>query len=537
MRTIIIDDEPIIRQGIVHKMKRTGLPVTIVGEASDGIAGLELVRSVRPQVVITDIQMPGMNGLAFIREVKEIWPETEFIVVSGYDDFDYAKQAMRYGVKHYLLKPLEDDQLHESLSEIMERVEKDGLKASAMEQLQSLEESSRELSLRQELTRFLQHGESALDHEELRKLEQRSGLLAAVVLQVKPFTLPHFSFEAGEQELLFYAMKNIMMERFESASIAGLLVHHALDRNEFVFIAGLRSAEERSRVTVALEEIVYGMNKYLRLGITIGVGAYVSKLQSIPACYREARQLSRNAILHGSNRIYDKNRPAPGHPNRKSIISEEDERMLFESLKSWEADKIHRWTERRIGSIAQDPDSVYVQLEWFCVDLYLLLHKYLLSVPHSTEWVIGEMDDLQQWLGLLTDWRDVVVQMKRMTDNIIGHQSRTDSAAGKDIMEAVKAYIDSGYGEPISLQSISEKFFIHPNYFSKRFKEKYGISFIDYLTAIRMKQAALLLRDSELKIHQIAVRVGFEDAAYFSSVFRKMYGETPKQYREKPARA
>lgn len=536
MRMIIIDDEPIIRQGIVHKVKNTGLPVTIEGEAADGLSGLALVRSVRPQVIVTDIQMPGMNGLTFIREAKEMMPDAEFIVVSGFDDFEYAKQAMRYGVKHYLLKPLEDEQLHESLSEIMERLRKEEARADVLAKLHTLEETSRELETRQELTRFILQGEPHGEHDALAGVAESSKLLSAIVLQVGPFDLPHGSFEAGEQDLLFYAVKNIIRERFQSARLSGVLIHHAVDQNEFVYIVGLQSAEEHARVTVVLEEIVYGATKYLKLSLTVGVGAYVDRMALIHSCYREAKALSRNAILHGSNRIYDMNKAASGKPNRRAAISAEDEKLLFEWLGSREAEKIHRWTERRIGAIAQDPLSVYLQLEWFCVDLYLAFHKYLLTASDSTEWMIGEMDDLRQWLEELSDWREAVIRMKGLADNIIGHLSRTDSMQGKDMMEAVRAYIDGHYREPISLQLIAERFFIHPNYFSKRFKEKVGISFIDYLTAIRMKQAVALLRDGELKVHQIAERVGFEDAAYFSSVFRKTYGTTPKQYREKQAR-
>lgn len=537
MRMIIIDDEPIIRQGIAHKVKNTGLSVSIEGEAADGLSGLELVRSVRPQVVLTDIQMPGMNGLAFIREAKEIMPEAEFIVVSGFDDFEYAKQAMRYGVKHYLLKPLEDEQLQESLTEIMGRIEENGARAFVMAKLHSLEETSRELESRQELTRFILQGETFSEHDELAGVAEGGKLFSAIVLQVGLFELPHGSFDAGEQDLLFYAVKNIIRERFQSAGLSGVLIHHAVDQNEFVYIVGLQSAEEHARVTVVLEEIVFGVTKYLKLSLTVGIGAYADRLSLIHSCYREAKAQSRNAILHGSNRIYDMNKTSSGKPNRRAAISAEDEKLLFEWLKGWEADKIHRWTERRIGAIAQDPLSVYMQLEWFCVDLYLAFHKYLLSASDSTEWMIGEMDDLRQWLEELSDWREVVTRMKGLADNIIGHLSRTDSMQGKDMMEAVRAYIDGHYREPISLQLIAERFYIHPNYFSKRFKEKVGISFIDYLTTIRMKQAVELLLEGDLKVHQIAERVGFEDAAYFSSVFRKTYGVTPKQYRDGQAKA
>ncbi|EES72572.1 transcriptional regulator, AraC family, partial [Paenibacillus sp. oral taxon 786 str. D14] len=111
--------------------------------------------------------------------------------------------------------------------------------------------------------------------------------------------------------------------------------------------------------------------------------------------------------------------------------------------------------------------------------------------------------------------------------------SKHSSLEGKEIMEAVRLYLEQHYAEPIQLQMIAERFFIHPNYFSKRFKEKYGESFVDYLNSIRMKEAAALLGETNLKIREISERVGFEDAAYFSSVFRKWYGETPKQYRER----
>jgi two-component system response regulator YesN len=174
-----------------------------------------------------------------------------------------------------------------------------------------------------------------------------------------------------------------------------------------------------------------------------------------------------------------------------------------------------------------------MQLEWFCLDLYLLFHKYLMVHAQDSEWTIGEMEDLRQWLEQVTDWHEIVDRMKKFASNIVSLLSKSDETSGKDMIEAVRLYINSHYQESLTLQTIAERFYIHPNYFSKRFKEKCGESFIDYLTSVRMKEATKLLRDTELKVQEIGERVGYEDSAYFGSVFRKAHGETPKQFRER----
>ncbi|REE87484.1 two-component system response regulator YesN [Paenibacillus taihuensis] len=532
MKLIVLDDEPIIRQGIVHKIRQTGLPVSVVGEAGDGLSGLELIRTAQPDIVITDIQMPALNGLEFIRMAKETEARAEYVILSGYDDFEYAKQAIKYGVSHYLLKPLEDNELFEVLSGLIERKETENNRVQMVESLKALAESSHETARQGALTRFLQEEDVSVEDGALDTLAQDCVSFTAVVLRLEPFGLPHHSFGAGEEDLLWFAVKNIVTERFGTGGIQGVLVHHSLHRFELVYVLGLGQGQERSAVSSILEVISYGIRNYLKLGLTVGIGPYHDKLKKVQESYREAKQLTKNAILHGANRIYSANGMSAMLANRKSIIGKEDIKMLEDWLKKLETDKVYRWLERRIGSIVQDPNSAYVQAEWFCVDLYLFFNRFLLSNAADAEWTIGEMDDLLRWLQQVTDWHEIAERMNGFARNIVGLLSRRDEATGKEIAEAVKAYIDIHFAEQLSLQSIAERFYIHPNYFSKRFKEKYGESFIDYLTSVRMRAAAELLRDTELKVHQIGERVGFEDPAYFGSVFRKRYGETPKQYRE-----
>ncbi|QGG56463.1 response regulator [Paenibacillus sp. B01] len=537
MRIMVLDDEPIIRQGIIHKIRLTALPVEVVAEAGDGLKGLELMKTAKPDLIVTDIHMPGMNGLTFIRHALELDARVKLIIVTGYDQFDYARQAIKYGVSNYLVKPLEDDELYATLMELLERREAEQQTDQMIQELKSVAETSQEASRQQALTQFLQEEDFAEASSELDELAKHGAAFTAVVLQLEPFKVPHGSFGPGEEELLWFAIKNIVTERFLSNAIRGILVHHSLRRFELVYVLGLQKGQDSAGVTYTLEAISFGIRKYLKLGVTIGVGPYQPQMAKVQESYREAKQIARNAILHGGNRIYQAQGAANGgqEAQRKSFIGQEDVKLLEDWLGKWEKDKVHKWIERRLGAIVQEPASSYVMVEWFCVDLYLFLNKYWINHATDSQWAIGELTDLQRELQQATAWHEIVEQMKRLVTNMIGLLSKSNNIEGKEIMEAVRLYLERHYAEPIQLAMIAERFFIHPNYFSKRFKEKYGESFVDFLNGLRMKEAARLLVETDMKIRDISERVGFDDAAYFGGVFRKRFGATPGQYRDKGA--
>lgn len=533
MKYIMLDDEPIIRQGVIHKIKQSGLPLQFAGEADDGVSGLDLVRSAKPDIVVTDIQMPEMNGLAFIRDSKQINPRLEYIILSGFDDFEYAKTAIRFGVSHYLLKPVEDEELYEALNSLIEKKQAENHREMTVLKLQQLAETGQEAARSQTLTRLLTEEETTLTDPSLAELSTQCVTFSSVVFQVEPFKLPHYSFAEDEEELVWFAIKNMITEGFKAGSVSGCLVHHSLNRCEFVYVLGLKAGQDRACVLPAAEAISYGIRNYLKINAAVGIGPFLDTFDRIQETYRDAKQFARNAVLHGGNRAYHSAAQLPYKANRQSIIGNEDSKLLGEWLDRLETDQIVRWMKRRLGAISQDPNSVFVQIEWFCVDLYLLFNKHLIANAVDAEWTIGELDDLLRWLQQVMQVSEIEERMIGLASNVIGRLARSGDLTGKEIMEVVRAHIDVHYAEPLSLQSIGERFAIHPNYFSKRFKEKYGESFIDYLTATRMKAAAKLLTETDLKVHQIGERVGIEDAAYFGSVFRKRYGETPKQFRER----
>lgn len=536
MNIMLIDDEPILRQGIKNKINKFKLPVTIVGEAGDGQTALDLLESCNADIVITDIRMPAMNGLQFIERSLRLKPSLSFIIVSGYSEFEYAQQAIQYGVSNYLLKPVQDEEFRDSLARIIERIEKERDSNAEKEQLVQSRELSRATLRQQYLTQLVQLSErdpsTGRGDEDLERLRLSCTHYAAIVLVLEPFKLPHYSFVEGDEELVWFAIENIMSERFRSAGRQGVLFKHIVHQNELVYLIGVDGPSEGPVIRQWLHEVLRGMQRYLRLDVTIGLGTVIDSFEHIQRSYQQAKQALRNATIRGTGTVYDYDTIGKQTADRPPFLTEGDERILIEWLNEGNSASLQRWIEHKLRAAIQSPNATTSQIEWACVELYSLFRKYLMSHTSLTEWIIGEMDDLHSWLQSLSDWDEAISRMQGIVANVVGYLSHKKDMSGARLIEEMKKYIDSNFHREITLQTISEKFYIHPNYFSRRFRETFGESFHEYLTGVRMRTAAKAMEETDLKVLQIAQMVGFEDSAYFSSAFRKFHGTTPKKYRE-----
>ncbi|KRF42740.1 response regulator [Paenibacillus sp. Soil787] len=533
-KVLVLDDEPKQRKGIIAKINISSLPITIVGEAGDGIEGLELVLREQPDIVITDIRMPGMDGLDFIERAKELNPEIVFVIISGYSDFDFAKRAIKYGVSDYLLKPIDEAELRSNLANIILKIEETRKSRLEMEKLRQDKETNLENLRQQVLTRMVHDPKHAALSEErimtVSDIIEQFPYILTIVLVIEPFQLPHYSFRVGDEQLIRFAIENMMSDQMKLAGRDGVIFQHAIHQNEMVYILGVDNLNESTAVKEWLTGVLYGVNHYMRLEVTIAIGSIVDSMDKMQKSYELAKLSLRNKIIKGANQIYDYSWIQSHTSSREQIMKEKDEELLFSLLHEGNETALHRWIAQRIQNLVEFPTATYSQLEWFCVDMYLLLRKYLLEKTEDTKLVIGEMDDLQYWLQNLTSWHEAVHQIQSQVTNII-HFLAKDHLV-KDVMDEIKQYLVMNLHENISLQSIAERFFIHPTYFSKRFIDKYGQGYSDFLTQLRMEKAAEWLRGTNMKVQEIAEMVGFEGAAYFSSVFKKSHGVSPKEFRQ-----
>ncbi|RAU92159.1 response regulator [Paenibacillus sp. YN15] len=534
MKILIIEDEPLLRQGLIKRVKQFGLPISSIIEAGDGRQGLSKVLEEKPDIVITDIRMPEMNGLELIREVRKGKENIAFIIVSGYEEFEYAKKAVQYGVVDYLLKPVDHEELRSSLCGIAERMEHQRRQTALFDELQLLQQQNDKNARERLLTRMIQQGGLRAELEQDPKLSALQAAcmeFTAIVFEIDIPPLPFRSFLAGDEELLRFAISNIIRQMMSPFSHEGALFQHSIYDKEFVYVFGDSHAQRWPDAERELNNIMDGINRYLRLDMVIGTGLPVKGIEDIHHSYQQAKQALRNRIIHGRNKVYCfVPAVAEGEPS-SSIISGEDERFLDRKLKDCNADAIHRWLEWRIRRIVDEAGAQFRQLESFCVELHLFYRKYLLTQTSVPEWVIGDIHDLRTSLGEADNWLEVERRLASTTSNIIDHLNQLRKAKHYDVLDEVKSYIDANLHEALSLQTIADCFYIHPNYLSRRFKERFESSFISYLTGERVRKAEQLLKETEMKIQEIATIVGYPDAAYFSSVFRKATGKSPVQYR------
>ncbi|AJY75605.1 response regulator [Paenibacillus beijingensis] len=537
MKLLIMDDEPLMRQGIIKKLEKLSLPVHSIAEAGNGLEGLRKLPEIKPDIVITDIRMPEMNGLDFIHNAKKFDEKLQFIIVSGYEEFEFAKRGIQYGVVDYLLKPVENEELESSLIRIMAKIEKDRRYSKLYDELWHLQKRTDETLREQLLTKFIQPGcESATleKDEKLTSMQAFCREFVVVLFEIVLPPLPYRSFLKGDEDLLRFAISNAISQMMESSSREGMLFHHAIYDNELVHVLGDCQQIDLAVMKQELNEVMAGINLYLKLDVTIGFGLPVKQISRIHQSYQHAKMALREKIIHGRNKVYLSASAAGIRGNSSSIIAEEDERFLFRQLNDCNAASVAGWLNRRILAIVREEEASFNHLESFCVELHLLYRKYLLLQTKMPEWIIGEIDDMLSWLHNIENWMEIESKLSAISNTMIEHLNRLRHSSEPNIMDEVKRYIDANLHEPLSLQLIAERFFIHPNYFSRRFKERFKMSFVNYMTGERIRKAEQLLKETGLQIQEIAVIVGIPDAAYFSSVFRKATGTTPVQYRMQP---
>ncbi|WP_256761905.1 response regulator [Cohnella sp. WQ 127256] len=536
LKVLILDDEMIQRKGIIVKIQSYALPLTIMGEASDGEEGLELIKQEIPDIVITDVRMPEMNGLDFIEKALEINALISFVIISGYSDFEYAKRAIKYGISDYLLKPIDEDELQLVLSQLIHKKESVKKSQAELDKLKQDHEMNRESIRKQYLTRMIQTGQASLPMENNSKLitdmEHSHPYFLAIVLELESFILPHYSFRAGEEHLIWFAVENVMSDQMKLANYDGFIFQHAIHQNEMVYVLGISHINENIMIKEWLANVLYGINRYLKLDVTIAIGSVVDQMSLMQQSYQLAKLSLRNKMMQGANQIYDYSVIRAQSNSKHNVINDHEERLLFKLLSDGNGVGLINWVEKRVQLLVDTPLSTYVHLEWFCVDMFLLMRKYLIEKTKNSDLLIGEMDDLQFWLQNLMSWKDAVQHISNQLSQITIFIAAKENHPSKDLMGEIKQYLDSNLQSPISLQLIAERFFINPTYFSRRFKMNYGQSYTEYLTNVRLDKASEWLIGTNLKIQEIAELVGYEGAAYFSNVFKKERGLSPNEFRQ-----
>ncbi|WP_424768453.1 response regulator [Paenibacillus sp. sgz302251] len=537
-KVLLVDDEADVREGLVQEIDWAACGFIIVGTAENGKEAMELADRLEPDVVITDISMPFKDGLKLSEWLRAHYPLTKIVILTGYDEFDYARQAIRLSVDEYLLKPFSADSFMELLLKIRHKIETEVAEREDVRQLKEHYRTSlpllRETFLASLLTRKLSRAK--IEEKTMNYGLHLSGSKYAVAVialhpsdEAGPEVSEHSLRHSGDLDLMLHAMLNIAKEIWESQFHGSAFIHQ--DSIALLAIDTIGEEETWLRETQdALESILKSIVHYLKLPVTIGVGSVVTNIADVKYSYGDALLALDYRLVLGPGKvilIHD----VEDRRCEKLRFDELKEQALIRSLKVGTTEEL----SAAVGAIFNElSESTYA---------YSDIQVYLLEVVTAVLRTAKDSDvDLDELFGAgfqlhaeifkFSGLQEAQRWFSDLCQRIMKHISSKRQHTYKDIVEKAVQYTKDNYSDPeISIQRLCSHLHISTGYFSGVFKKEVKMTFVQYLMHTRMDAAKELLRTTELKAFEIAERVGFADPNYFSFCFKKQVGVSPKEYR------
>lgn len=529
IRTMIVDDEVWVCKLICNIVDWNAYGYEIIGQSYSGIDALEAIRTEKPDLVFTDIRMPGIDGLSLIRETENISPETKFVIISGYSDFEYAKTAIDLDVLGYLLKPVEPEDLSTLLVKLND-------------------------------TSFLACGQTGVLHEELKKSRRqyREQFLYNFLMMnpdasrlcSEPFGPESgFSYREGcfqvfqmtldEKNASLPALNHSIFQTLASKWYS-LLSPQCFDVcvvrvNMSAVCVCNYSAEHKDRVRVIADEIFHQCKNYVpdisRYSMTLGIGNAVDTAADIPASFRSAQDAVRARIILGADRIIDLKDKAQSSASIPDAFLPRYKNLILRYLNhtcEYDAQQATAviFEEFDKTRLTDNPGIIFHFALQFIDSLYSALSDSgvspgepdaLLSAKQKVE-SISSISLLKQYLAELLE-----------TGRKAGDLQKNKTVSSIDIL---KTYIEEHFSEDISLNDLAGQIYLTPKYISELFKKETGVNFSDYLASVRIEKAKAYLVDPRRRIGDIALLVGYSDIKHFTKLFKKLVGVTPSEFRK-----
>lgn len=533
LRVFLAEDETIIRETLRDTVPWARCGYTFVGEAGDGELALPLIQQTRPDVLITDIRMPFMDGLALSKLVLQEFPQMKVIILSGYDDFEYAQTAIGLGVERYLLKPITKSTLMKVLEEVREKIQGERAQQNYLAQFRQEAQDYEQYARRRFLERVVAGQLSVQEiYEQAEKLDldlrAKSYNLALVSAMPESGSASESYSEPGARirdGMVAHFLKHpeYILFRWNLTSFAVLLLERQ-ENMEAIMVRCIRKVQELYQ-TFGPE-----LNWY------VAMGTPSQRLSALPGCFEEVSRLWAYRHILPEQHILTaqtvKSLTGTGSDHDLSGLdmNKVSPTMLTGVLQNASAQEIpsfvDEYTHSLEDALESGPFCQYLMLSarftatQFVENLGMEQREYLGNL--SCLGMVGQqisIDDLKRYLS------DILLQAIRLRDRVTGSQYNVQ------LKQAIR-YIDEHYrSEDISLNRVAKEVDLSPNYLSAVFSQEMGTTFVEYLTAKRMEKARELLRSSDLRSGEIAAAVGYKDSHYFSFLFKKTQGCTPRDYR------
>ncbi len=542
LKIFLAEDEVVVRETIKRMIPWEELGFELVGEAADGEMALPLLIRQQPDLLITDIKMPFMDGLTLARLAKKEIPGLKVVILSGYDDFNYAKQAIGIGVEDYLLKPITKNALIERLSEIRSRYEHEKTQKEYYEKFQR-EMQAYEKNSSRDFFEALVGG--SMDMMEVYKRAEKLGLdIVAEAYNVLIFTMNcDEDFSGQRDEYSSWEAESLeLLENFFAGHSSAMLFRSNIFSYGVLLKGQRETIEENTRACVdEIRKILSRQDG--RREWFLAVGQSVERLSQIQKSYHTASRAFSQRYLYDENILYYDEMETMEHPGgqaetednaylQKVDVNALNPAILQKFLSNGLQEETENFVKDYFYAIGQEPMESLVFRNYVILNVRFSVISFIKGLGCDTnEMESADTEEVLAESG--KNMESAIAYAKKMISQAIEIRDQNSGNKNRSILRTAVDFIDSHYmDEEISLNTVANVANVSSNHFSALFSQNMGQTFIEYLTTLRMNKAKELLRCTGMRSSEIAGEIGYKDAHYFSYLFKKTQGMTPSDYRK-----
>ena len=536
-KIFLVDDESTVRESLRDNIMWPQYGFQLVGEASDGEMALPLIRKLEPDLLVTDIAMPFMDGLALSRIVKQEFPHVKIIVISGHGDFEHARQAIQIGVDQFLLKPVTRLSMQKSLQEIRRKLEDEQAKEDSLEKLREDMQEYEQFSKRNFFEKMF---EGQMTVQEIYEEAQRY----ALEIDAPCYNLAMVSLRERQGQ-----NKGVWDSRLLAGKREELLRYFQRYPEYLIFrwnihIYGILIKGEEGQMEELKAKCQEGIVRICsasggELEWCCAMGEPVSRLSLLPQVYDRVNHMMSYRFLKPEQHILtmESENLAPRREGVATlgdvVISQTNPEIIHKFLLRGQEGEVEDFVDSYLKSQGQALRSRIFR-DYLVLSIRFTAIAFVENLGYSAQDLLeNTYTEKMQVLSLSLE--EMKPYMQELMYRAIKLGCKAMDNRSKRMIQKARGYIEENYARAsISLNEAARAAEVSPNYFSATFRQEMGMTFTEYVTKKRMEKAKRLLRQTERNAGDIAAEVGFKDPHYFSFVFKKTQGCTPKEYRSRP---
>ncbi len=512
-KVLIVDDELNIVKGLQVLIDWDALNCRIVGTGADGREGLDLALELQPDIIITDIRMPHIDGLAMVARLREMESQARFIILSGYSSFEYAQQGIDLGVRSYVLKPVEEKDLIRCLQNVIAEIEADRKRQETSNQIM------RDNALREIVGNCFDDDQEIQRMLKMLDIQLCTGQFACLVFDLSDQPREQARLTARQMAGLFKCQED-----------SAFRFYFRYNDQKSVLIINHPELSDPTRY----HNLVGQIREYLiEQGVaqtTVGVGKAQEDIRNLAISFEQACfALSFKIIKEPNSIIFYQD--IEHTPSRLIGNAEDLVLKLKNHVQSGSPEQTRAIVDYLFNELLRQKNLTPLGIQLEFLNILLVTMRSLSGIQVNVEDIISE-NGVPLWKIMQYDKiEDLKHYVTAFVDAIIRIRMAQGSAANKNVIEEIKRYILDSGNLNLNLDDIARQFYMNPFYISQLFRKKTGETFMNYITGVRIQKAKELLLTTDRNIYEIAAAVGYENIRYFSDLFRKIEGRTPSDFR------